>query len=387
MNIQKYLEKNKSGILKTLQEFVDLNTYTKDKQSVDKLGKFIIREIRASNIKYRVFEHSTFGNLIVINSEQSPDKPMVLLSGHIDMVVPKDKHLPFKLDGTKCFGSGIQDMKGGIVAILYILKYLKEVGVLNNITVTFIPDEELGSEAHKDTLHSIYKQHEYALVYESTGSNPSCPENTQYRTLVTTRKGIMAYKINVHGKNGHSGSVVKKSERRSAISELLHKLVQIERLCNFSKGTTINVGVINGGQTVNTIADKAYAEFDVRFKKLVEKERVEELIQGICCRSFIKGIYTSFDKFVDIPCLEKNERTRQLVQLFKYVGKENDFFIKETTRGGGSDANQIGLYGLGIIDGMGTAGEGAHNPESFMYTQSIFDSIVLSVKLLEKLMI
>jgi glutamate carboxypeptidase len=81
--------------------------------------------------------------------------------------------------------------------------------------------------------------------------------------IVMGRKGGVFLLLEVSGKSAHSG--VNFFEGISAIEELAEKIVRLRAITQRAKGVTINIGLVRGGQSVNTVADYAAAELDLRY--------------------------------------------------------------------------------------------------------------------------
>ena len=80
--------------------------------------------------------------------------------------------------------------------------------------------------------------------------------------LKTARKGVGRFHLEIDGKAAHAG--VAPEDGRSAIVELAHQILRIQELQDLPAGTTLNVGVIQGGTTPNVVPARASAEIDVR---------------------------------------------------------------------------------------------------------------------------
>src|SRR5262249_56358677 len=83
--------------------------------------------------------------------------------------------------------------------------------------------------------------------------------------VVTSRKGGVFLSFEVIGKAAHSGGNFEKGI--SAIGELAHKIVALHNLTDLKRGITLNVGLVRGGQSVNTTAPSAEGQIDLRYVK------------------------------------------------------------------------------------------------------------------------
>src|SRR6201988_5527714 len=77
-------------------------------------------------------------------------------------------------------------------------------------------------------------------------------------------------KMEITGKAAHSGGNF--ADGISAIEELARKTVALHALTDLTRGTTVNVGLVSGGQTVNTVAPWAKCEIDLRYVTPPDRE-------------------------------------------------------------------------------------------------------------------
>lgn len=358
-----------------LKTLVEINSFTQNKRGVDLVGQEIRRMLDGLNLKWQLFSHSQLGNLLIASAEKSDKKgPKILLSGHLDTVHPPQSGFSsYRREGELALGPGVTDMKGGLLIIIWLLRNLQQQGRLRNLTVTFVPDEEKGSLAHKEVLAQIYRQQDYALVFESTHDRLSSPRR---RHLVVERKGVGIFELRVKGRAGHSGMITRKRERKSAVLELAHKIVSLEKLADYRRGTTLNSGKVKGGVAANVIAPWAKLEFDIRFRSSLEMKRVTREVSRLARRSFIPGTKTKLIKKALISPMEMNHLSRKMVSLAEKVARKQGLILVKERRGGGSDGNQIAQFGVGVLDGFGPIGSGGHTQEE----KILFPSIALSVK-------
>jgi len=92
---------------------------------------------------------------------------------------------------------------------------------------------------------------------------------------VTGRKGGVFMRFEITGKAAHSGANFEQGI--SAINELAHKTLALNALSKPDQGITLNVGVVAGGQTVNTVAPWARGEVDLRFITPIDREDIHQI--------------------------------------------------------------------------------------------------------------
>ena len=372
---------NQTELLITL---VNQNSFTQNKKGVDVVGNIVRKELSFMNI--RRYAHKTFGDLLVFSSKKNdPKRPMILLSGHSDTVHSPSSDIKTIRKGNTLYGAGTDDMKGGLVVIIEILKSLNTLGKLSNVTFTLTPDEEMSSNAHKNTLAKIYKKQDFALVYEGSKTFYNNKYSTKKRSVVIGRKGFGGAEFEIKAPGGHSGVIREKSRRISAIQEAANKVIQIEALANYAKGTTTNPGVISGGTVLNAIAQNCKIVADYRVMTGEERIRIRKDYENLAKKNFIKGTSTKLNWLYDIPPMQTTKEIKRFGDLAVKIGRSLGMKIELEQRGGGSDANQIAQFGAAVIDGLGPQGGRDHSIEEFLFIDSIKPSVDLSLKIIGEL--
>jgi glutamate carboxypeptidase len=360
-----------------LKHLTECNSHTKNIDGVNKIGEIIAEWL--AFMPRKIFKGKNLGDLNYFTSPSEGDMPRILLCGHADTVHSPDLHLPVRFEGEKMYGPGVSDMKGGLVVIAETLLALHRENSLTNTDFLLVPDEELGSLEHKRIMEKIYKQYEYALVYEGSGLG-GAPDR---RTVVIERKGAGAARFTVSAPGGHSGVLINKEDRISAIEEAALKVTAIFESADHTKGTTTNVGKISGGTAVNAIAESCILEADYRTKTTEERKRVRGEYEKLAKTDFIKGTKTFLAWLYDMPPMQQSEMRKEFAKLVRDTGKTVGLEIEFEKRGGGSDANRISRYVEKVLDGFGPQGGGDHTAGEFIYTGSLEPSILLSVEVLK----
>src|SRR5690606_41026658 len=65
--------------------------------------------------------------------------------------------------------------------------------------------------------------------------------------------------------------------------------VAIHKLTDLAKGTTLNVGIVRGGEAVNMVAPSAEAEIDLRYVEPPERAKTMAAIEEIVATSYVPG--------------------------------------------------------------------------------------------------
>ncbi|MCL4426254.1 MAG: M20 family metallopeptidase [Firmicutes bacterium] len=303
------------------------------------------------------------------------DKGQVLLLAHMDTVweVGEIAKRPFRAEGNRAFGPGAYDMKGGIVQIVFAFQALRELGLRTRrrIVALFNTDEEIGSPGSRPFIEAEARRSDYVLVLE-----PSVPPAG---VLKTSRKGVGRFDLRITGRAAHAGSDHEKGI--SAIQELAHQILRLHSLTDYSRGTTVNVGVIKGGTRSNVVAAEAEAGIDLRVVTREEGERVVKEILSL--KPHAPGLTLLVAGGLNRPPMERSAGTVALFQRALALGKKLGLEVQEASSGGGSDGNFTADLGVPTLDGLGPVGDGAHAEDEYLLVDQLPKRTTLLLKLLD----
>ena len=299
---------------------------------------------------------------------QTPYDLMCL--GHMDTVFPEGEAAkrPFSTDGTKGYGPGVCDMKGGLLVALYTMEALHHQGILDKLSVcvTFNGDEETGSNASRELIEACARQSRRVLVFE--------PCRPGYN-MVLRRKGGGWFHVKAKGKAAHAGADPEKGI--NAVVELAHQITRIHTLNDSEKGTSAQVTVMHGGDKVNIIPETAVAAVDVRFSKSEEAKTVESFFKELTRTPYLPGAELEVSGRIDRPPMECSPEAELLFQQIRDCGKIIGMDAEGISTGGCSDGNFTSAQGTPTIDGMGIVGANAHRDDEYVELESIIPMVTL----------
>lgn len=352
-----------------LKKLVEINSFTKNKEGVDANGE-IYKSIMANlGFTCRVYDRDDIGNHLLFTSPKKTGKKLLLL-GHIDTVFPEGTFEKFDEDENWIYGPGVCDMKGGnIVAIEALRNIYKKYSKIENIDFMLVSDEEGGSDDSKFVTSKIAENYDYCMVYEAAGKNLE---------IVVARKGAGTFYLDIEGKAAHAGNNY--SLGIDANLEASYKIQELIKLTNLDRGTTLNVGKIEGGVGANTIAPCSKLTFEIRYTNTKERDRVLNSINKIVKTSHVKGIDSYLTGGIQRDVMEENALQDKFLQnIEKYIGVN----LLTEKRGGVSDANIISSHGTPALDGFGPFGDGDHTSRERALKSSFAQRIDLSTKIFE----
>lgn len=362
--------------LKELEYLVNIDSGSKDHEGIGEVGAFFVKKFTALGWISRKVE---FGAdcapcwEIQNNAGQQID---VLLLGHMDTVFPRGTaaERPFRTEAGRAYGPGVADMKAGLLSAYHALKTLQEEQRLKDATVCFAlnSEEELSSTYTRSWLEGLARRSRLVLVLE-----PARPNGA----LLTSRKGVGRYQLDFTGIAAHSG--VNPEKGASAIAELGRWIVELHRLTDFAKGTTVNVGLISGGTAANVVAEHATAKVDLRFSDAAEFDRIEAVIARLLSTPSVSGVKVTVSGGMTRPPMAPTEKTAAICRLIERAGQDCGVEVHWVATGGGSDGNFAAALGIPTIDGLGPVGGNSHSPKEYLE----LDSVMPRLQLLRKVVL
>lgn len=286
----------------------------------------------------------------------------ILLVGHTDTVYARgtlQERGWREVDG-KIYAPGIFDMKANCALAIEALRACAKLNLKPSRPVVLLLtcDEETGSMSGRELIEADARRATHILVLE-----PSAPNGF----VKTGRKGTGVFELHAHGIAAHAGLDPEKGA--NAIHELAR---QIERICaleNRERGTTINVGVIEGGTRANVVAESARADIDVRFTTKTEAQRLEQAVREL--KSFDARVKLEILGGINRPPLETTPGVIALYEHARSLAAMLGVNLGHTQVGGASDGNFAAAFCPSVLDGLGIEGDGAHAAHEHINVDSI----------------
>ena len=353
-----------------LQQIIEINSYTKNPEGVNRVGEVFDGWLESLGFTTTLYKREVIGHHRYYTSLDVQSGKKLLLLGHIDTVFPEGKFETFSQDKEWVYGPGVCDMKGGNLVFVEALRELKKENLeIQNIDVLLVSDEETGSDDSKLLTAELAKKYDYCFVYEAAGKSLE---------IVTGRKGVGTFFIDIIGKAAHAGNSY--TEGNDANLEATYKLQELVKLTDINKGTTVNVGKMEGGIGANTISPHAHLTFELRYKTSKEKNRVLDAIEKIVQSSYIDGTSSTLSGGIQRDVMQTSEESLSLIIKIEHITGHS---LASEERGGVSDANIVSSCGVVTLDGFGPFGDGDHTVNERALKSSFVSRIEMSRVLLK----
>ncbi|MGA0048767.1 MAG: M20/M25/M40 family metallo-hydrolase [Flavobacteriaceae bacterium] len=384
-----------------LEKVVNINSGSLNLEGVKAVGAAFRTEFDAIGFKTQWIdmpeEMNRAGHLFA--SIEGTKGKRLLLIGHLDTVF--EKNSPFQafeqINDSMAYGPGANDMKGGDVVVLYALKALSNLNLLNKstITVAFTGDEESTGKplsiSRKELIESA-KKSDIALGFETA---------TGFNNATIARRGASGWKVEVEGVRAHSSGVF--SERTGAgaifeMSRILHRFydeVRGEEYLTFNPGNLMGGTFVDydakasGGSVfgkTNVVAQKAIVHGGLRFISEEQKENARAKMRAIVAENLpqTKAIISFTDSYPAMGPTAGNQAVLEELNKVSLALGQGGVSAYDPGRRGAADISFVADYVDGL-DGLGTMGRGAHTPQETVNLKTINDLIQRTALLIYRL--
>ena len=369
-------ERDKESAIALLARTVNINSGTMNHLGVKAVGEVFAEEFQHLGLTttwHDMSEVNRAGHLFAETAGESGSRCLLLI-GHLDTVFELDSPFQkFDRQGDHATGPGVNDMKGGDVVILYALKALKEVGVLDdlNLIVALIGDEEKsGSPKSISRYHLIEasKRCDIALGFEIA---------TSLNAATVARRGSSGWRLDVTGKRAHSAGIFNDEVGSGAIFEAARILNQFHEQLTGEEYLTFNPGVILGGTDVdydpsrnkggtfgktNVVAQSVVVHGGLRTISPAQEASARARMKAIAENNHLpktSAQITFQDGYPSMPPTEGNMAVLANLSGVSVDLDQGEVVAFDPGKRGAADVSFVAGY-VDVIDGVGAEGNGAH---------------------------
>ncbi|MEO8715924.1 MAG: M20 family metallopeptidase [Acetobacteraceae bacterium] len=365
--ITDWLATQQEAMVALLREMVDIDSGSYDKPGIDAVGDVVRRFLTAADVAVETIAQTRHGD--VLRAAAPWDGPAgnaggnIVLMGHRDTVFPDGEaaRRPFTIRDGIAYGPGVADMKAGLVMNCFLLAaFARFGGAPAPLVGLFTGDEEIGSPEGRPVIEAEARR--ARVVFNSEPGRVS-------GNVVTGRKGGVFMAFRITGRAAHSGGNF--SDGISAIEELARKVVAIHALTDLDRGITLNVGLVRGGQSVNTVAPLAEGEIDLRYIRPDDRDEAMARIEAIIARGFVPGTKAELSIKGGFLPMTQTPSAKRLFDLYVEAARASGFATDGEFTGGCADSGFTAGVGTPTICAVGPVGGKAHTPDEFLRLDSL----------------
>jgi tripeptide aminopeptidase len=374
---------NQERIKNLLLEFVQIDSHSrKERDIAERIKKYCEEmgaEVEIDDAGEKVGGNS--GNVIARFKGTIPDAEPIMMSAHMDTVVPGEGVKPviegdiIRTDGSTVLGG---DDKSGCVVIIETIRCLQEQNIPHtDIEAIFSICEEVGLLGAKNVDVSKIKS-KYGIVFDS--DDPGF--------LFTKGPSANHLEFKIHGLESHAG--VAPEDGISAI-KIAAEAIASMKLFRIDEETTANIGVIRGGEATNIITnlvelkgearslneEKLKAQCDHMVKCFDDAAaKYEVTVEGKTTKAWVESKVEPEYYAMDVP------DSSHVVQLVLQAASRMGLEVKTMASGGGCDANIFNRRGIQCAN-LGTGMRAIHTVKEWLDVKDMYASAEMTLEILK----
>lgn len=252
-------------------------------------------------------------------------KSKIAFIGHTDTVQSGNDWIYNPLELTeidnRLYGLGTCDMKGGIAAILKAVLDIDWDKLNYGIKLIFTYDEEIGFEGIKEINRLNVEIPETIIVGEPTNND-----------IMNGSKGLLEFKVDFEGKSAHSSNP---ENGVNAIEKCIKFLNELKRFSNNLKletdkrfkipYTTLNIGRIEGGKSINIVPNSCITEIDFRVMNNEHREKIFEELNRLKEKYQFK--YKIINDIKPFITESENSKTTDFITEASFIQSKNRYIL------------------------------------------------------------
>jgi tripeptide aminopeptidase len=201
--------------------------------------------------------------------------PRVIVSAHLDTVFPEGTNVCVRRDGERFHAPGISDNACGIVSLIALARALDAANIATEGSVFFVATVGEEGEGNLRGVRHLFAQAEFRSGVEAFISldGPGLERITQ-RAL-----GSRRYRVTMSGPGGHSWGDFGIVNPVHALGRAIARFAAYP--APLAPRTSYNVGIIEGGSSVNAIPGRASMVVDIRSVSSEEIEKLEAYLRRV----------------------------------------------------------------------------------------------------------
>ncbi|PYS84495.1 MAG: peptidase M20 [Acidobacteria bacterium] len=373
---------NQERIKNLLLELVRIDSVSREERDVAERVKQICEEMGAEVEIDDAGEKvgGNTGNVIARFPGTLPDAEAIMMSAHMDTVVPGRGVKPvvegdiIRTDGSTVLGG---DDKSGVAVILETIRCLQEQNIPHApIDAVFSICEEVGLLGAKHVDTSSLRAR-YGLVFDS--DDPGF--------LFTKGPSANHFEFKIYGLESHAG--VAPEQGISAI-KIAAEAIASMKLGRVDEETTANIGVIQGGEATNIITNFVLLKGEARSlddAKLEEQTRhmlkcledaaskYEVTVEGVTTRGRVESEVTR-----EYSAMDVSDDSR-VVRLVKQAASRMGLQVETMASGGGCDANIFNKRGIECAN-LGTGMRAIHTVKEWLDVKDMYAAAEMTLEIM-----
>ena len=366
--IKNYADETKEELIEIITKLCSIASFSHNELN---RAKYIKDWFKQYNIEADIDEK--YNVSVWINKSEVKD--MVIFSAHIDTVFPDTVGFEVVKDGNHLCAPGVGDDTTNVAEMMLIVRYLHQHNYTSDYSLLFVfnsCEEGLGN-----LEGSKYIVNQYASRLKEYYSLDLC-----YTSIINKAVGSTRYRIKIKTEGGHSYSAFGNTNAIAVASALINELYQYQ--VPTASHSTYNVGIIEGGTSVNTIAQDVSFLFEYRSDSQKDLSMMMNDFDNT-----IKRYQEKYNIEVEVIGVRPSMGDVDETKLAK-ISKDVLDNIKEYTgldvpiHSGSTDCNIALSLGIPAVCFGGYIGYGEHTRQEYVEIDSLYTGIQIAMRYIMK---
>jgi D-alanine-D-alanine ligase len=361
--VRSYLRSQAVTVEELLAKMVDMRTPAEDIDHVNAFGEWIAAHLKQLGFSSTVHPRVETGNVLYCSNHEEEEDDVLLL-GHLDSVIPERSYVPFRVDGSRLYGTGVAESKGGIAVALGALRALRYARALRRLRcgVLLTSDDTVNGVGGREIVEHHASRARHIVGLKAAGSGGE---------VVVSRAGRATYRLEPmydRSKDGITSAHV--------IRHLFRRLRALQQLSDPDGGIHVSVRRIHVDAPFGRLPETATATITVRFNGPEDIPRLQEQIKSAAKQRSSNGVRLRVSGRVRRPPMVLSAANEEFFEKVAQIGKRMHVALSKAHRWHSSDMC-FAPESVPKIDGMGPIGVGERTEGEYVLRSSLVDHAAL----------
>lgn len=366
---QTYINENYEATLKLLRDLCHIPAPSHKEHARAEFCKNWFENIGAKD----VYIDEALNVIFPLNCENSNE--IIVFAAHTDTVFPDIEPLPYREDDENIYCPGVGDDTASLAVLMMTAKFFMEKQLIPSKGILFVcnsAEEGLGNLKGTRQLMSDYTERIARFITLDSNLN----------TINHRCVGSHRYHVEVKTEGGHSFQKFGNPNAIAVLSGIVHEIynIQVPQLENTR--TSYNVGIIEGGTSVNTIAQNASMLCEYRSDNEESLAIMQQKFETIFTNAQTDGVEILVEKIGDRPCAGKVDE-EQLETLISTCEEVIEKVIDEPLilKSASTDCNIPLSLGIPAVCIGVYRGAGSHTREEWVEKASLKKGLEIALRI------
>ncbi|HEY5639934.1 MAG TPA: M20/M25/M40 family metallo-hydrolase, partial [Dehalococcoidia bacterium] len=359
--VRSFLRSQAGTIEDNVRRMVEMRTPAREVERVNAFGDWMEAQMKQLGFEAQTYPGVNVGVVRYFTNHNSETNDVLILS-HLDTA--GDTHEPFREEGTRLYGTGVAESKGGLAVMLAALRALRFARVLRRVKcgVLLTTDDTLNGARSKPIVEELAPKSRHMIGLKCADLDGS---------VVVSRSGRATYQIEVDYPRRK-----KKPSQAEVISRLLNQTVALQRLASKRAGIRVGVTHVDVKAAFGRLPERAEAGITVRFDKGVKASDIEKRIREIVSEGDVPGVRLQATGQVRRPPMERSKANQSFFGEVERIAKSINISVQPEHRPSSSDIC-FAPASVPKVDGLVPLGNGVRTDDEYILRNSLVDRAAL----------